>query len=127
MSEQPEVSEIPVPEGVTEMSQRVVHIPFPESFVYANCCAFSVGQMEIRMGFAEAMPDGHAISRVGVVLPPETAAIIALVLFEQVTIYEKNFGEIRHPMWKAMKAGQNPESPYVNRRGPSVPETQTHE
>ncbi len=87
---------------------RDVRIPFPETFLYANCAAFSISQNEIRLGFAEAMQDGRAVSKVGIVMPPETAAVIALTLLAQVHTFEAHFGEIRHPMWKAMKAGQDP-------------------
>lgn len=97
-----------------EVSQRTVVIPFPESFLYANCAAFAIGQNEIRLGFAEALQDGKAVSKVGIVMPPETAAVIALILFKQVQIFEQNFGEIRHPMWKALKAGEDPSaSPFA--------------
>ena len=131
MSDEPKKTvDIPLTEdhsGAGEAKQRMVHIPFPESFVYANCAAFAIGQMEIRLGFAEALQDGQAVSKVGIVMPPEAAAVIALVLFQQVQKFEENFGEIRHPMWKAMKAGLNPSSPYVERQTPSIPETQTQD
>jgi hypothetical protein len=103
--------------------QLAVQIPFPETFLYANCAAFAISQMEIRVGFAEAMQTGQAVSKVGLVLPPEAAAVIAIVLLTQVTTYEEHFGEIRHPMWKAFKAGQSPEIDYKNRTmGPMPPE-----
>jgi hypothetical protein len=86
--------------GVRNVSLK---IPFPETFIYANCCAFAIGQMEIRLGFGEAMQDSTVMSKAGIILPPEAAAVIALVLFQQVRIFEENFGEIRHPSWKAMK------------------------
>src|ERR1035441_494857 len=111
MAEEPETIDVPLTEALPiegEVQQRVVHIPFPESWVYCNCAAFAIGQMEIRLGFAEALQDGQAVSKVGIVMPPEAAAVIALVLFQQVQKFEENFGEIRHPMWKAMKAGLNP-------------------
>jgi hypothetical protein len=92
-------------EGDVELVQRTVHIPFPETFVYSNCAAFALSLMEFRLGFAEAMPDGKAVSRVGVAMPPEAAAVLALVLFKQLKTYEQKFGEIRHPLWRAMKAG----------------------
>jgi hypothetical protein len=101
------------PVGAGEAEQRVVHIPFPESFVYCNCCAFAIGQHELRLGFAEAMQDGKAVPKAGIIMVPEVAAVVALVLLQQVTAYEQNFGEIRHEMWKAWKAGSNPLSPYV--------------
>ena len=107
MTDEPERPEIPLTEAPSgKATQRVIHIPFPESFVNANCCAFALGQMEIRLGFAEAMQDGRAVPRVGIVMPPEAAAVIALVLLQQVKTYEENFGEIRHPLWKDMKAGR---------------------
>jgi hypothetical protein len=108
-SNMPEVSE----DGPTEVQQRTLNIPFPETFLYSNCAAFSVGQHDIRVGFAEAMPDGTAVAKVGIVMPPETAAVVAMGLFQQVKTFEANFGEIRHPMWKAMKAGNTVKSPYV--------------
>ena len=105
------------------LQQVAVQIPFPETFLYANCAAFAISQMEIRIGFAEAMQTGKAVSKVGIVLPPEAAAVIALVLLAQVTMYEASFGEIRHSMWKAFKAGQPPEIDYQNRTmGPMPPE-----
>jgi len=63
--------------------------------------------MEIRLAFAEAMQDGRAVSKVGVVMPPEAAAVIAMVLFQQVRIYEENSARFVTPSWKAMKAGQS--------------------
>jgi len=115
----------PAPSGEPQFIQRSVHIPFPETFVYSNCCAFAIGQTEVRLGFAESLPDGNAIPKIGIVMPPESAAVLALVLLQQVHVFEAHFGEIRHPMWKAMKAGQNPESPYTTRQGPPAPEFQT--
>jgi hypothetical protein len=109
MAKEPEMVDVPLVETQSSAGgakYRMVHIPFPDSFVYANCCAFAIGQMEMRLGFAEAMQDGRAVPKVGIVMPPEAAAVIALVLFQQVKTYEENFGEIRHPAWKAMKAGQ---------------------
>jgi hypothetical protein len=115
MSDEPEIVGLPVAEGQTDIGkakQRMVFVPFPESFVYSNCCAFAIGQMEIRLGFAEAMQDGKAVPKVGIVMPPEAAAVIALVLLQQVKAYEASFGEIRHPMWKAAKAGEDT-SPFA--------------
>lgn len=112
MDNQPEKSE---DLGNSIIKEKTVHIPFPQEFIYANCAAFGVSQMEIRIGFAEAMQNGSAVSKVGVVLPPEAAAVIAMVLFQQVRIFEENFGEIRHPAWKAMKEGKDvsPKSPLA--------------
>lgn len=88
----------------SQMLQREVQITFPDTFTYANAVAFSITLTEIRLGFAEIMQDGKAIPRVGITLPPETAASLALVLVQQVKAYEDSFGAIRHPAWKAAKA-----------------------
>lgn len=91
-----------------ELLQNVtLKIPFPESYQYVNCAAFALSQMEIRLGFGEAMQDGTVVSKGGIVMPAEAAAVIALVLLKQVQKYEDSFGEIRHPVWKAMKAGKS--------------------
>jgi hypothetical protein len=94
-----------------EIKEKTVNIPFPETFTYANCAAFSLSLMEFRIGFAEFATltgDGPttAIPRVGIVMPPEAAAVIALMLMSQLHSYEKSFGEIRHPAWRAAKAQQ---------------------
>jgi hypothetical protein len=88
-------------EGIAK--ERTLHIPFPETFTYVNCAAFAISLTELRLGFAEAMQDGDAVPKVGIVLTPEAAAVIALLLLQQVRTYEENFGEIRHPLWKAQK------------------------
>ena len=93
--------------GPAEIEHKTVLIPLPETFVYSNCAAFSLGQNEIRLGFAEVMPDGRAYPRTGVVMPPETAAVVALVLMKQVAVFEHTFGQIRHPMWRAFKEGKD--------------------
>jgi len=92
---------IPVP----ERRQVIVTIPFPSSFVYSNCAAFSMSAMDFRIGFGEAMQDGHAEARVGVIMPPEQAANLALLLLHQLTLFEERFGDIRNPAWKAAKQG----------------------
>lgn len=94
------------PSGDGEVKEVSINIPFHESFIYVNCAAFALSQMEIRVSFAEASHDGKAVSRAGIILPPEAAAVIALILFQQVERYEDKFGEIRHPLWRAMKAKQ---------------------
>jgi uncharacterized protein DUF3467 len=86
-----------------ERREVLVTVPFPPDFVYSNCAAFSLSAMDFRISFAEAMPDGHAEARVGVVLPPEQAATLAIMLIHQLTTFEERFGEIRHPGWKAIR------------------------
>ena len=83
--------------GIEEVTLRV---PFPDSFVYSNIAAFSLSLMDIRIGFCEAMPDRTVQPRVGIVMPPEQAAILAMLLLTQINTYERNFGPIRDPRWR---------------------------
>jgi hypothetical protein len=76
-----------------------LNVPMAKSFVYSNVAAFSVSFMDIRISFGEAMPDQTAEARVGIVMPPEHAAYLALMLLEQVQIFERTFGPVRHPQW----------------------------
>jgi len=78
-------------------------VPFPEVFVYSNVSAISTSMMDIRIGFAEAMPDGKAYPRVGVVIPPEHAVQLLLNIFQQLQVFERTFGQIRHPQWRALQ------------------------
>jgi hypothetical protein len=105
MSEEAQ-SSLPKHEGSKaepELTLVNVQIPFPDTFVYSNCSAFSVSQMDIRISFAEAMPDRTAKARVGIVMPPEHAALLGMALIAQVNLYEHNFGPIRLPQWQSQK------------------------
>jgi hypothetical protein len=93
--------------SITEIQLTV---PFPESFTYSNVSAISSSFMDVRIGFGEAMPDGTAQPRIGVVMPPEHAAQLVLNLLQQLNFFEKNFGEIRHPIWKNFRAKANAEA-----------------
>jgi len=90
-----------VQESIQELTLRV---PFPDSFVYSNAAAFSISLMDIRISFAEAMPDRTVQPRVGLVMAPEQAAILAITLLLQLDSYEKNFGQIRDPRWRDFAA-----------------------
>jgi hypothetical protein len=92
------------PQGDVDMQEVTLQIPYPDAFIYSNCAAFSISQMDIRIGFAEALPDRKAYARVGIVMAPEHAAILALNLLGQVHAYEQTFGMIRVPEWQARKA-----------------------
>ncbi|MSV27661.1 MAG: DUF3467 domain-containing protein [Bryobacterales bacterium] len=81
-----------------------VEIPFPTSYIYSNCASLSISLLDFRIGFAEAMPNGQVEARVGVVMPPEHAAILAMNLVRHLAVYEQQFGEVRDPTWQAKKA-----------------------
>jgi hypothetical protein len=40
-------------------------------------------------------------------MPPEQAAVLCVMLTQQIITYEKIFGEIRHPLWKLAKSQMN--------------------
>jgi hypothetical protein len=82
---------------------HVITVPFPESYVYANASAFAMTMMDLKIGFAEAMPDKKIQSRLGVTVPIEHAAHLAIQLFAQLVSYERNWGAIRHPQWADFK------------------------
>jgi len=95
----------PETEGMeTTVTQAMLTIPFPDSFIYSNVSALSASFMDIRVGFGEAMPDGTVQSRVGVVMPAEHAAQLVLNLLQNLAFFEHNFGEIRNPEWRAFQA-----------------------
>jgi hypothetical protein len=87
-----------------EVTEATIAVPFPETFIYSNISAFSTSFMDVRIGFAEAMPDKSAKTRVGVVMPPEHAAHVALSLLRQLEFFEARFGPIRLPAWRAFRA-----------------------
>jgi hypothetical protein len=87
-------------DGIEEVTLRV---PFPDSFVYSNIASFSISLMDIRIGFGEAMPDRTVQPRVGIVMPPEQAALVAMHLFSQLHVYERAFGPIRLAQWQSQK------------------------
>jgi hypothetical protein len=93
---------MPPAEGTAE--EITLNIPFPETFVYSNCTALALSHMDFHLGFAEVLPSQTVVAKVGIVMPPEHVAVLVLSLIEQLRSYEQNFGEIRHPKWRAMKA-----------------------
>ena len=96
------------PEPQMAVAEEMITIPFAPTFVYSNCTAFCVTHMDFRISFGELMPDRTAQARVGIVMPPEHAAVLMMSLFQQVNQFEQQFGEIRHPAWKAWKQGADP-------------------
>ncbi len=77
-----------------------LEIPFPDTFVYSNCSAFSASLMDFRISFAEMGPNGVQV-RVGVTMAPEHAAVLVMNLQKQIEAYERTFGPLRHPEWIA--------------------------
>ena len=87
-------------ESGERIEEITLKIPYPDTFIYSNIAAFSMSLMDIRIAFGEALPEGGVAARVGVVMTPEHAAILTLMLLRQVNSYEVHFGKIRHPEWR---------------------------
>ena len=86
------------------ITEAQLKIPFPETFTYSNCVAMGTSFMDLRIGFGEVIGE-KAEARVGVVMPVEAAAVLMINLMGQLSAFEANFGEIRHPLWKAYRTG----------------------
>jgi len=97
--------------GTFEPPRRIeynVKIEPAETYIYSNVAGVSIAPWDIRINFAEVQPRGDdVISRTvaGIVMPPEHAVALALTLMQQLRIYEKQFGLIRHPAWAALREG----------------------
>jgi len=81
-----------------------VTVPFATSFTYSNGSSLSTSPMDVRITFAEILPDLSVEARVGVVMPPEHAVILVMNLMQQMIVFEKHLGPIRSPEWQAFRA-----------------------
>lgn len=100
--------------------QTNITIPFTDSFTYSNCSALACSVMEFRISFAEALTDRNIQPRVGIVLPPEHAAQLALNLIKQLSFFERAFGPVRHPEWQLFVASAKTEVETDVQRGLDV-------
>lgn len=100
MNPETEVFQEVAREGKSKIMEGGIIVPFPDSYVYSNASALSTSMMDVRIGFAEVLPDGKAHARVGIVMPVEHAVQLIMNLLEQVNQFERNFGEIRNPKWR---------------------------
>jgi hypothetical protein len=85
------------------VSTVTLTVPFPDTFVYSNASSFSMTMMDLKIGFGEAMPNRTVEARIGVTIPIEHAAHVALSLLTQLCAFEDNFGPVRHPHWNLVK------------------------
>ena len=96
----------PQPPELVEMKVRVEP---PESYVYSNLSGTSLSPFDIRLHFAEVLPSAADAAGeqakvrtvAGIIMPPEHAAALAMLLMQQVQNYERQFGPIRHREWRA--------------------------
>src|SRR5579875_2184084 len=94
---------IPAEDSEVEIVNVQMTIPFPDTFVYSNASAYSVMAMDIKIGFAEALPNRTVQPRVGVTIPIEHAVHMVISLIGQLVAFEQNFGQIRDARWPALR------------------------
>lgn len=93
-----------------KIREVTVTVPFPDSYVYSNCSAYSVSFMDIRISFGETSTEDKVTSKVGIVMPPEHAAHVCMALLQQLAVFERSFGPIRNPLWRRFMSGQMDEA-----------------
>lgn len=83
-----------------------IEIEPADSYVYSNVGSISVSPWDIRINFADVTPTTEQNTKfkavIGVVMPPEHAAGLAILLMDQLQVFENQFGPIRHPKWHAI-------------------------
>ena len=98
-----EKDQSPAPE-LAELAQVKVRVEPPESYVYSNISGLALSAFDVRLHFAEVMPSSETSPKIrtvaGIVIPPEHAAALVLLLMQQLQEYEKQFGAIRHSPWR---------------------------
>ncbi len=92
----------------TKIVSFTIRVDPPDSYVYSNVAGVSISPWDIRINFADVnvVNEGEQGFKavIGIVMPPEHAAGLAMLLTRQLKQYEDQFGEIRHEPWQAMKA-----------------------
>jgi hypothetical protein len=84
-----------------------VTIEAADTYIYSNVAGISIAPWDIRINFAEVQPRGDQVvskTVAGIVMPPEHAAALAMLLLAQLHHFEAQFGAIRHPEWVKMKS-----------------------
>lgn len=96
------------PQG-TKVINFTLKIDPPGSYIYSNVAGVSISPWDIRINFADVNVTDEGTEQVfkavaGIIMPPEHAAGLVLLLTGQLKQYESQFGDIRNPQWQAMKA-----------------------
>jgi hypothetical protein len=94
MENSDQIPPISAPENVK------VFIPNAKEFIYVNASALAMTQFDIRISFAEIMPDQMAETKVGVVMAVEHAALLFFNLLNLLTAFEHHTGPIRLQPWR---------------------------
>jgi hypothetical protein len=104
----------PIEAKTVKSGLRTMRIDSPPSYVYSNVAGVSLTPWDVRINFADVNPTDPAAmdqpedtilriaANTGIVMPPEHAAGLAILLVQQLQVYEQQFGPIRHPKWKTL-------------------------
>ena len=82
----------------------MVTIPFATEFIYSNGSALATSPMDVRITFAEILPDLSVKAKVGIVMSPEHAVQLVMNLMNQLVMFEHRFGHIRNLEWQSFRA-----------------------
>ncbi len=100
--------------GPVQNVQFTTKIEPPDAYVYSNVAGMTISPWDIRIHFADVVPtagggEAKAKTVVGVLMPPEHAAALTLLLMTQLANFERQFGPIRHPRWAGLRASAQQE------------------
>lgn len=98
---------IPQQNEIPHLVKFTIDVKPSESYLYANVSSVSVSPFDIRINLADATPYGAESKTntvMGLVMPPEHAAGLAILLCAQLANFEDQFGLIRHKQWQTWKA-----------------------
>jgi len=92
--------------GPTKAVEFTIQIKRPDSYAYSNVAGIALTPWDLRIHFADVNPDSpepqEFKAHTGIVMPPEHAAGLAFLIFDQLKLYENQFGPIRQDRWRAM-------------------------
>jgi len=107
MAEPEDTKQVEVESGPLREVSFQIKIQEADSFAYSNVASISMSPWDLRVNFADVNPkldepEGTTKAFAGIIMPPEHAASLALLLMDQLHRYEQQFGLIREPKWRAM-------------------------
>ena len=99
-------AEIDAVPGEHKIIQIQLKISPPDQYIYSNVVGVSISPWDIRLNFGDYVPTSEPKTikaSVGLTMSPEHAASLAILLRDQVALYEEQFGEIRQKQWREMR------------------------
>lgn len=101
---------------VSDETQEVtikVRVQNPDQSIYSNVVAVTITPWDVRVNFADYAPSGKAgggvdnvKAIVGVIMSPEQAASLAILLNRQLENFESQFGQVRKAGFGVLRHGR---------------------